>query len=48
MYVVEGLYRKMAYRHTWEDIHVLVIKPCKCDVCGKGFIQIHTGDKPYV
>jgi hypothetical protein len=35
--VVKGLYRKIAYRHTWEDI--LVIKPCKCDVCSKGFIQ---------
>jgi KRAB domain-containing zinc finger protein len=53
MYVVKGLYRKIAYRYTWEDI--LVIKPCKCDVCGKGFIQKnslqthmrrHTGDKP--
>ena len=52
MYVVKGLYRKIAYRHAWEDI--LVIKPYKCDVCGKGFIQKnslqtcmrrHTSDK---
>jgi hypothetical protein len=38
MYVVKGLYRKIAYRHTWEDI--LVIKPCKCDVCGNHIYKV--------